>query len=219
MHSLWVKPHRKHLRNWVEDSSEPLVCTCQTLAVLFPHFGHSIRRVGIVWSSCTCLPMTATNCLGLCSMSLPLTLPSKSESCFLCPHLVHASMNIACFPEFTLIGFRIEPQSAQNSIDYFFVNFFLPNQPLTLLLALQLTVDSPDALGVYHSLPCYSQYWLGYKRQCNCSCATTVTPCFGLNSPLSRSYLYPIRILIGVLCRNYRGVGRIDALSLWSLTC
>lgn len=58
--------------------------------------------------------------------NLPLTLPLKSESCFLCPHLVYASMNITCFPEFTLIGFRIDPQSAQNSIDYFFVNFFWP---------------------------------------------------------------------------------------------
>ena len=94
VYSLCVKPHRKHFRNWVEDSSKPLVCTCQTFAVLFPHFGH-------------------------------------------------ARMYIACFPEFTLTGFNIEPHSLQKSIDYFSVIFTL--NPI---------VDSPDTLGVYHTLPC-----------------------------------------------------------------
>jgi hypothetical protein len=78
------------------------------LAVLFPHFGHSIRMVGIV----EFLLRAAYDCdklFGPCSMILPLTLLLISGSCFLWPHLVHASMNIACFPEFTLIGFRIEP--------------------------------------------------------------------------------------------------------------
>ena len=116
MYSLCVKPHLKHLRNCVEDSSEPRVCTCQTLAVLFPHFGHSIRMVGNVRSSCSSFPMTATNCFGLCSIIFPLTLPFTSTSCFLCPHLVQANMNNACFPEWIFTGFSSEPHSAQNSI-------------------------------------------------------------------------------------------------------
>ena len=50
----------------MEDSSDPLVCTCQTLAVLFPHLGQSTCRVGSMLS-CSSFPMTATNCFGLCS--------------------------------------------------------------------------------------------------------------------------------------------------------
>ena len=116
MYSLCVKPHLKHLKNCVEDSSEPRVCTCQTLAVLFPHFGHSIRMVGNVLSSCSSFPMMATNCLGLCSITLPLNLMLTSNLCVFCPHLVQASITIACFPEFTFIGLSSEPHSTQNSI-------------------------------------------------------------------------------------------------------
>ena len=116
MYSLCVKPHLKHRKNWVEDSSEPRVCTCQTLAVLFPHFGHSIRMVGNVLSSCSSFPMMATNCLGLCSITLPLNLLLTSNLRVFCPHLVQVSMSNACFPEFTLTGLRHEPQFEQNSI-------------------------------------------------------------------------------------------------------
>ena len=118
MYSLCVKPHLKHRRNCVEDSSEPRVCTCQTLAVLFPHFGHSIRMVGNVVSSCSSFPMMATNCLGLCSINLPLTLLLTSNPRVFCPHLVHAIIIIACFPEFTLTGLSLEPHSTQNSINF-----------------------------------------------------------------------------------------------------
>lgn len=116
MYSLWVKPHFKHRRNCVEDSSKPLVCTCQTLAVLFPQFGHSIFMVGNVVSSCSSFPMMATNCLGLCSINLLFNLLPTSNPRVFCPHLVQAIIIIACLPEFTLTGFRREPHSAQNSI-------------------------------------------------------------------------------------------------------
>lgn len=102
-------------RNCVEDSSEPRVCTCQTLAVLFPHRGHSTCMVGMGFSSCSSLPITATSCLGLCSMTLALK-SFALASCFLRPHLVQASIKRGWFPERILIGFSIEPHSPQNSI-------------------------------------------------------------------------------------------------------
>ena len=123
MYSLWVKPHFKHRRNCVEDSSEPRVCTCQTLAVLFPHFGHSSLMVGNVVSSCYSFPMIATNCLGLCSIVLPLNLFLISNPRVFCPHLVQDIIINACFPEFTLIGFSREPHSSQNSI-HLHLHFF-----------------------------------------------------------------------------------------------
>ncbi len=116
MYSLWVKPHFKHRRNCVEDSSEPRVCTCQTLAVLFPQFGHSILMVGKVVSSCSSFPMMATNCLGLCSIYLPFNLLVTSNPRVFCPHFVQDIIINTCFPEFTLIGFSREPHSSQNSI-------------------------------------------------------------------------------------------------------
>jgi hypothetical protein len=119
VYSRWVKPHLRHLKNCVEDSSEPRVCTCQMLAVLFPHLGHSIRIVGSVWSSCSSFPMTATSCFGLCSMIFPFTFPLVSASGFLCPHLVQASISNACFPEWIFTGFSSEPQSEQNSMFVF----------------------------------------------------------------------------------------------------
>ena len=112
-----------HRRNCVEDSSDPLVCTCQTFAVLFPHLGHSMRTVGRVLNFCSSFPMTATNCFGLCSMILPVDFTSSTDSRFLYWHLVQTSISTVCFPEFTFLGTRREPQSLQNSIMVTF-NFF-----------------------------------------------------------------------------------------------
>jgi len=69
-YSLNVGLHFVQRRNCVDDSSAPLVCTCQTYAVLLPHFGHSILTVGNVRSFCSSLLITATSCLGLgCAVS------------------------------------------------------------------------------------------------------------------------------------------------------
>ena len=115
MYSRYVKPHLRHRKNCVDDSSDPRVCTCQTLAVLFPHLGQSICSVGNM-VNCSSLPMTATSCFGVCSKILPLTKALLSDSCFLNWHLVHANMTRACLPEFTFLGTSLEPHSAQNSI-------------------------------------------------------------------------------------------------------
>jgi hypothetical protein len=166
VYSLKVKLHFVQRRNCVEDSSEPLVWTCQTFAVLLSHLGHSMCTVGRVlsWAS---LPMTATNCLGLCSIILPLVLMiASSDSGFLYWHLVHTSISIAWFPEFTFFGTRREPQFIQNSIFHFtFLYIFLKRQRLALRrqvrrnsarergncampLAGLLTVASSDAFGL-----------------------------------------------------------------------
>jgi len=58
LYSLNVYPHFVHRKNWVDDSSAPLVCTCHTYAWLFPHLGHSIVTVGRVWRFCSFLLMT-----------------------------------------------------------------------------------------------------------------------------------------------------------------
>ena len=154
-----------HRRNCVEDSSDPLVCTCQTFAVLFPHLGHSMRMVGRVLSFCSSFPMTATNCFGLCSMILPVDFTSSTDSRFLNWHLVQTSISKACFPEFTFLGTRREPQSLQNSIRFTF-NFFFGGKnhwlickqtrsviqeergEFSLELACLLTVDSSNASGL-----------------------------------------------------------------------
>ncbi len=99
----------------MEDSSDPRVCTCQTFAVLFPHWGQSTCSVGNTLN-CSSFPMTATCCFGLCSKILPPTMTLLFNSCFLNWHLVHAIMIRACFPEFTFLGTSREPHSAQKSI-------------------------------------------------------------------------------------------------------
>ena len=102
--------------------------------MLFSHRGHSIRMVGNVVSSCSSFPIIATNCLGLCSIILPLIIGCFSSSCFLCPHFVHVNIIMVCFPELTFTGFSREPHSAQNSIQQStpFSKFKLVNQRLTL---------------------------------------------------------------------------------------
>jgi hypothetical protein len=55
------------------------------------------------------------------------------DSCFLNWHLVHTSITRACFPEFTFLGTRREPHSAQNSIAVisFYKKVLLANGGLT----------------------------------------------------------------------------------------
>jgi hypothetical protein len=106
-----------HRRNWVEDSSALRVWTCQTYAVLFPHFGHSIRTVGSVRSFCSFLPMTATNCCGLCWIVLPiLGATFWADSCFLYPHFGHTSIKEDSLPFSGFLNSRREPHFGQNSI-------------------------------------------------------------------------------------------------------
>jgi len=109
--------HFVQRRNWVEDSSALRVCTCQTYAVLFPHFGHSIRTVGSVRSFCSSLPITATNCCGLCWITL-LILGSTFwvDSCFLYPHFGHTSIKDVSLPFLGFLNSRREPHFGQNSI-------------------------------------------------------------------------------------------------------
>lgn len=103
-----------HLRNWVDDSSAPLVCTCQAKAALFPHLGHVTWMVGntLSWFS---LPITETNCLGLCSMTRLYILASLVSFSF-CPHLVHARTSIIWFPDLTFLGASRAPHFEQKSI-------------------------------------------------------------------------------------------------------
>ncbi len=116
MCSLNVYPHWTHLKNWVDDSSEPRVCTSHTFAVVLPHLGQSIWIVGIGFKS-TSLSITATNCLGSCWMTLgTITFSGASGSDFFAPHLVQVNIINAWFPEWILTGFSREPHSLQNSI-------------------------------------------------------------------------------------------------------
>ena len=71
-----------HLKNCVDDSSVPLVCTCQAYAKLFPHLGHSILTVGKVRSFCSCFPIIAMDSCGERSMDLGET-GGLSPVCFL----------------------------------------------------------------------------------------------------------------------------------------
>ena len=107
-------PHLIHRKNCVDDSSDPRVCTCQTLAELLLHLGHVICSVGNVLS-CSSLPMTATNCFGSCSITLPLNLAARLASCFLKWHLVQTSISNCCFPNVTIFGTSREPHSAHRA--------------------------------------------------------------------------------------------------------
>ena len=94
MFSLKVWLQLVHLRNWVDDSSALLVCTCQAYALLFPHFVHMNCIVGMVlsWFS---LSITDTSCLGLCVIALPLIFRFSFVSLVFCPHLLQVSIIIA----------------------------------------------------------------------------------------------------------------------------
>lgn len=59
MYSRKVNSHFVHLKNCVDDSSLPRVCTCHAKARLFPHFGHSTFTVGNVRNFCSFRPITA----------------------------------------------------------------------------------------------------------------------------------------------------------------
>lgn len=128
--------------NCVDDSSEPRVCTCQTLAVLLPQLGHSNRIVGMVVSCCSSLPITATNCLGSCSMYFPLNLALGSASPALRPHFWQANIIRTWFPLFTLTGFNLEPHSLQNSISC--------SSPEVANRSFYSIADLPVAIWVYH---------------------------------------------------------------------
>ena len=117
MYSLKVWLHFVQRKNWVEDSSPPRVCTCQTYARVFPHFGHSTLRVGIVLIFCSSLPITVTRCLMSCLMTLlTLGLIFLLNAGFLYPHLEQTNITAIPSSVSTFSGLQMEPHSGQNSI-------------------------------------------------------------------------------------------------------
>ena len=117
MYSLKVWLHFVQRKNCVEDSSPPRVCTCQTYARLFPHFGHSTLRVGIVLIFCSSLPIIVTRCLMSCLMTLvTFGLIFLLDTDFLCPHLEQTSISAIPSSVSTFSGLKMEPHSGQNSI-------------------------------------------------------------------------------------------------------
>ena len=77
-----------HLRNCVDDSLLPLVCTCQAYAFWFPQRMQVKRMVGVVLSFFS-LSITATSCFGSCSMVLPVEYLFSFGFFALFPHLLH----------------------------------------------------------------------------------------------------------------------------------
>ena len=94
----------------------PLVCTCQTYARFFPHFGHSCLTVGIVLSFCSFFPIITMSSWGPCSTALVGT-DTLLTACSSYSHLEHdrTALELSFFS-----GANLIPQLGQNftSIHY-----------------------------------------------------------------------------------------------------
>jgi hypothetical protein len=106
-YSRHVTPHLAHLKNWVEASSPPRVCTIQWKASPCPHSWQRIFTVGSVRIFSSSSPITTTD-----SLAFPSFCTIGFERLVSCPHFGHASTTVS--PLF--VGVSVRPHFGQNCI-------------------------------------------------------------------------------------------------------
>lgn len=150
MYSLNVCPHFVQRINWVEASSPPRVCTCQTKTKLFSHFGHWILIVGMVWTFWSSSLMTVREGLPLRWTTRPvLNGLAFSDDDFLYPHFEHARTTTVLPPASDFVGARKQPHFGQNSME---------NSPCSPNWLGSLTKLKYD-IRFSEKLTCYRLFW------------------------------------------------------------